>query len=449
LAAALPTLALLAAGFALALLLLGRGVRRRSVLFLALALAPGLGAGWLSIAGFLVLLLGSAGALGLMALFALGLAKTLPAAPPQPSAGSPATRLEAAGAAAALLAAGFTAFVFFSDLAARPDGGGDAVAIWNVRARTLFHARGETGDLLQRMKLGHPDYPLLLPAALAAQFEFAGSASSEIPQATALAFLLGTAALAASTVERLGRRLLAAPAAILVLSAPHLTSVACQQYADVPLAYFLLASLGSLACALHPDPSRRLPPAIGGMCLGFLGWTKNEGLVLAVILALLFLAHLFLSPRPQERIRSVASFLAGLIPPLVAIVFFKIAWAPPGDFVPGVGEQLRENLFDPARWRASASGYLREMGQWQRWGWAWPFLAGAVLLLGPRPRTAIATLPRRLLSLSLLACSAAWVTVYVVTPAPQQWHIATSLDRLLLHLFPSVCVWALARLEVT
>ena len=49
-----------------------------------------------------------------------------------------------------------------------PDGGWDAVAIWNLRARALFAAPQQPGLVFSpELPAQHPDYPILLPALVA------------------------------------------------------------------------------------------------------------------------------------------------------------------------------------------------------------------------------------------------------------------------------------------
>src|SRR5205823_14020915 len=104
---------------------------------------------------------------------------------------------------ASVIAAAALATVLFVEHTLRyPDGGWDAWAIWNLRARFLARA-GEGFYAAFSPELlfwAHPDYPLLLPGIVAQGFFLARGEPLWIPAAAAYAFavlvvaLLGAAA---------------------------------------------------------------------------------------------------------------------------------------------------------------------------------------------------------------------------------------------------------------
>ena len=78
----------------------------------------------------------------------------------------------------------------------------------------------------------------------------------------------------------------------------------------------------------------------------------------------------------------------------------------------------------------------REMAAFGQWGALWA-VALAIALgwpwLAPRTRDSLGGFFATLLFAGL----AAYVGIYVITPRDLAWHLATSLDRLLLHLLPA------------
>ncbi|MFL5373192.1 MAG: hypothetical protein ACJ78T_04320, partial [Myxococcales bacterium] len=88
--------------------------------------------------------------------------------------GSPNRMLAAATALAAML----VLLLFVEHTVRYPDGGWDARAIWNLRARALHRAPLRLDLVLSpEMLQSHPDYPLLLPALVADAFAVAGEES--------------------------------------------------------------------------------------------------------------------------------------------------------------------------------------------------------------------------------------------------------------------------------
>ena len=436
-----------ASGYALAWVVLRRSAAGASRAIEALAYAPALGFGGLSILFFFAVALGSAPVgvgvfVAASAVLALVLARVVgsrPAATPRPERWG---RVEIALGLAAAVATIAVVADAIDESHRAPDGSWDAIAIWNRTARFLFRAGSHTRDLLAQLDAGHPDYPLYLPAALAGQFASVGSASADIPRLTGLVLLLATPLLLAVTVRRLACRWVGLAAAVVFLSAPLVPLQAANQMGDVPVAYLLLAAAGGLASQLHPDAARRVPPALAGACCGLVAWTKNEGIPLAAVLAGAFLVFALAGGADRRRqLRAGALAFAGALPALAALVLFKATWAPRSDFIVGVTSGF-DRALDGGRWGTSLSALAEELRSWEWWGPVWPYLALAAIV-GFAFARGMRRPHVRFLSLATFGFGFGLVVVYVMTPLPQLWHIATSLRRLLFQIFPTATLLAL------
>jgi hypothetical protein len=132
--------------------------------------------------------------------------------------------------------------------------------------------------------------------------------------------------------------------------------------------------------------------------------------------------------------RELLPLLLGLLPVGLLLVYFKACLAPPNDLVAGQGQQSTlSRLTDPTRYamiaRAFGGEFLTTIGPW-----AALTLALAFVLLGPAPRTSrgVAVLPLLVLVLMLLG----YFAVYLTTPHNLAWHLASSLHRLYVQLWP-------------
>ncbi len=480
-AALVPVLVAVAGGLVVFVILRRHGWLVVPSAACSLALAPGIGFGLLSLAFFFLTFAGFAPP-GRRLLVALSVALAMAVAVPVISrvAAGGASRGGASrggaghagrspvGPRATLVAMllllgiglGLLLWTFPRASAAQPFGGWDAWAIWNVRSHFLFRADRDLGEIYSELKHGHPDYPLLLPASLAAQFCLLGRESLAIPQVTGLLFGLGSGAVLFLVVWRCASALAAAAAVAVLLSTPAFWRWAFQQYADIPLSYLLLAASAALASQLDEDRCRRLPPVLAGFCFGLLTWIKNEGLVLALLLAVAFAAVLLLAGRPfpwgrrdgpepvtdirRDTLRRLPWIAAGALPSLVALGLFKKLWSPNNEtagFLAGAADKL----LDSDRWRPVVEGFSAELNPWSgiaSWGLLWPFLALCGVVFRRR-RVAIGR-PLRFLGWVLILAWATWLVVYVCTPANQAWHLDSSLKRLMLQLTPLTLAWALA-----
>lgn len=432
------TLAVLVVGGFLAAALLGARTPtgRRVAWSVALCVPFGMGAasllavGWRALLGqpigfgmSVFLLSGLLAATVLGPLFG-GASRGAAAPPPGPSL---PTGLLWAGGAALLVAAAVAARVAATYWTEVPSGAFDAVATWNLRARLLFAAPGDLATALDAT-----NYPLLLPGAIAFQAALSGGELEVVARATGGAFLAATALLLA-LAPPMHSRATGLLGSALFLATPFAVGQGSSQEADVPTACLLLAAARLLGARLRPAAG---PPAeLAGLALGLLVWTKNEG----ALWALLALGAYALAGGGTLR-RDARPLALGALPGVAALVLFKLAWAPSrGLSVAGfLGGDSLGRLFDLARWRQVAGSLLDRLDPTAGpfpWGLAWLFLAAAALgcrVLRPGPARPESRFLGRLAAAALVCVP----VVYLLTPLPLEWHLATSLDRLLLQLYP-------------
>lgn len=272
----------------------------------------------------------------------------------------------------------------------------DAFAIWNMRAKFLFWSDDPLTAFTVR-DLPHLDYPPLLPALVALGWKAAGTTTPLIPIA-----LHGVVFLALLSCFR--------PAwAVLLVGAVTLT-YATYQYADLPLAL-------TLALAVAAYNGNR--PATVAVALGIGALVKNEGLM---ILAAFFVVWSLLEWRiPWRGVLTAAPFV-------VAVMVFK-AITPANDLMGSSGILVR--LFDFDRYAYIVPKMLEGL---------LTFGSGAGLVL----LVALALTRARVhLSVPLAVVGVVWLgylLIYGLTPNDLEWHISTSYDRLLLHLFPALAL---------
>ena len=327
----------------------------------------------------------------------------------------------------------------------QPYGGWDAKAIWNAHALFLYRASGDLAEVFSTLEDGHPDYPLLLPASLAGQYCLLGGEDLAIPAVTSLLFTLAASAALFLAVARASTAAVACIAVAVYWATPAVWRWAFVQYADIPLSYFLLMAALTLSTQLDADRAHRLPPVLAGLFLGLLAWIKNEGAVHAVLLALAF-AVLFVSAGlDRERWRRLRWIGAGAAPVLSALVLFKAYWSPVNETARFLGNSM-DKILTPERWLTVGLAFWRELAPWSgaaAWGLLWPFLLLCAVwfhrhrIAGGQPLRLLGAAAGLVLGLSFMA--------YVLTPVGSlQWHLDTSLKRLLLQSTPLAMAWALA-----
>lgn len=343
-------------------------------------------------------------------------------------------------ALAVALASAITIFIFCT--LSKPHGDWDAWAIWNLRARFLVRAGEFWRDAFSnQLAWTHPDYPLLIPGIVALIWTLAHSESMLAAAAVAFLFTFGLAGLFIATLGVLRGKTQAFIAGIVLLCGVSLIVTGANQYADVPVSFFVLATLG-LLCLQERYPEDLRFTILAGLTAGFAAWTKNEGVLFLVAL---IVAKAWAMVRYGNRTRLIPQFLrlaTGLAAPLAVILFFKLRFAPANDLLSRKPGQIMAHLTDISRWITVLEAYIVQpfrIGTFR----IGSILAPIVLLLGlywyllrfkvdSRDRPALATI------LGTLAITLAGeFAIYVALPGDPSWQINTSFERLLLHLWPS------------
>lgn len=321
-------------------------------------------------------------------------------------------------------------------VAHNPHGAYDSVLLWNLRARFLYRGDARWTDVVSDTihPVTHPDYPLLLPATVARLWTYQGHEDLLVRQAVTVLFTLALAGLLIGAVGLLRGTSQGLAAGMVLLGTPFFLVLASAQVADVPLGLYFLGTVVGLVLHERSDGDRRGWLCLAGLMAGLAAWTKNEGILFLGVVVLAWKV----SCRDrgwQPLCRDLVAFGLGLAPVLVVVIYFKLWLAPPNDILAGQGAATWARLSDPARYRQIASAYLQ--ASYRVLPALFLLLPAYFVLLGRPPRSARAP-GAALAALTAGLMLAGYGAVYLVTPHYLGWHLETSLDRLLVQLWPLV-----------
>lgn len=316
-----------------------------------------------------------------------------------------------------------------------PNGEYDAWIIWNMKARFFFRA----GDVWKNafapeLAWTSTEYPLLLPLAIARVWSYSGETIMG-PASIATVITLATPLILAGSVAAIAGTLRGAIAGLILFGTPGFVSLGASQYADIPVAAFLLTAVTFLFTPQRShDPLGRYSLVFAGFALGLAAWTKNEGLAgtfVVVAVSIVFWGRYGY----RQTARSIASLTAGIALPGAAWLTFHSALMP----------RLTGALF-LSRGTASLADRLLNVERWIAVGWdltihlpglrfGFPaFALGIALLVGLDP-------------LRLLRSEATWVVVglyltyfgvFVATGWELEGQLTFAADRILLQLWPLI-----------
>lgn len=319
-----------------------------------------------------------------------------------------------------------------------PHGKSDAWGIWNMRARFLFRAADQLGIVFSNQYgWSHPDYPLMLPLNVARLWQYSGGEYLGCPIVIAFIFTAAVLGLLYFSIYTFRGSIQANLAIIVLLGIRYFIPVGAGQLADVPLAFFFLSTC-ILFYRYHGGKAQNKGYLfLAGFMAACAAWTKNEGqlFILSVILAILLTG--FRYSRVFAAIREISVFSLGALPILAVLFIFKFGFAPPNDLISGQNyEATIARLLDINRLLIVIKYGLHYLVK----------ALGAYIVILPLSLFlwggALSEKDRRgllLPALTLLEQASGYVLVYMMTPHDLNWHLSTSMSRLIVQLIPTLC----------
>lgn len=328
---------------------------------------------------------------------------------------------------------------FISMSLKEPHGGWDAWAIWNMHARFLFRGDLDWRNLFSvAIAWTHSDYPLLIPGSIARCWKFIGKETVLVPSIIAMLFTFGTVGVVISSLSMLKGRLEGLLGGLMLMGIPFFIKHGASQYADVPLSFFFCSSLAlfSIVDCSYDDRQKLLP--LTGLMLAFSAWTKNEGV--AFIFSLIAARFLIVTGSKGFKafVKEAGLLAIGIIPVALILAYFRLNLAPPSDLFRG---NVSASLADFSKYffiiKAFKNQYLY-FGSF--YIGAMPLLLIYLLMSGidiKKKNTPL--LFTSFITLSFM--TGIYFALYLITPYELNWHLATSLDRLFLQLWPSAVIF--------
>lgn len=334
---------------------------------------------------------------------------------------------------AAMVTLGIIIFAMLSIQA--PHGEWDAKAIWNLHARFLFRGMEHWHDYLTPLlHWSHPDYPLLLPAAVARMWSLIGGEFPVVPIGIAFLFTFATVALLVGGVTMLHGKIKGLLAGILLLGTPNFIAHGASQYADVPLAFFYLA--WAIIISLSYTQSGSCRAAL--IYLSFLmaacaAWTKNEGLLFLLAAVVVYIMVNLSAAGDKKPLARVQFLIAGCLPVLLLVILFKAEYAPANDIIGNQGlAETVGRITDPQRYLQIGRSFLGESIRFNNG--VGVFMVLFLILTKPILNKSLETVT---ISGLLALMITGYFLVYLISPRNLYFHLGNSLDRISVQLWPT------------
>jgi hypothetical protein len=415
---------------------------------LIVALGAGLGAGLSGVLLFAWMLafgpsrgfpVAEAALLSVVALLALRRRHAATSFRPVPPAGSRRSRLLLMLGLGFVVTLAAAIVAFAAILRQHPHGEWDAWMNWDLRARMFFRGGEEWRQAFSAtFPWSHPDYPPLVPSLVARSWLYAGRETLLGPALVAGTFTFAIVALLVTALAVLRSASQGLLAGLVLLSTPFFILHGTALYADVPLAFFFLATFVCLALDERHGAETGRFAVLAGMSAGVAMWTKNEGLLFTLSLGAGLLLAGWRGDRPAAR-RHLRAFATGLLPFLILVATFKIAFAPANDLLSTLGmERTLGRLTAPGRYFLVVREYTYHIASFgaNGFGSAVWVLTAYFLALGVSPVDARRQWVRTG-AIALAVLLAGHFMVFVSMADELARLLDSSLDRLLLQVWPS------------
>ncbi|MGA2787599.1 MAG: glycosyltransferase family 39 protein [Verrucomicrobiota bacterium] len=313
----------------------------------------------------------------------------------------------------------------------------DAFAIWGFKAKVLAHeALCPTPAYFHDLTLSysHLDYPLMVPFLTAGAYAAMGTVDDQTGKLVSVFLDVLIVPMAYLGLRWKLRRLPAACLSAILAMLPVMFRYGGVGCADLPLAMFYAGSIFYVARWIDRQQGPDLILAI--LFSAFAAFTKNEGLVLALMNVVVILGFGFCAVRRRAWI-GAAVFFAGLLAMDAAWLFWSRN-------LPRTHEDYGSKLLSPMlvahlpRLKEIIPAMLAQTTEFHVWGLLW-IMAGMLALLGwralARPYVLAVWI---LLGMQLMV----YALAYSVTPWDLTVLMPMTMDRLLLHAVPAVILLA-------
>ena len=317
-----------------------------------------------------------------------------------------------------------------------PFGGWDAWQVWNFKSKFIFLAGDQWKNMLTPdLWRTSPHYPLLLPLINVWGWALLKTPLPLIGLLTAVLFTFLTSGVLFGGLKELTGKLYSLLPALVLLTLPFYLKLSSSQYCDIVTAFYLLS--GVIALTLSHTHGSAGWAFLAGMFLGLLGFTKNEGSLAVVIVAVVAVPYLIHAQRVHKLQKNIVlPLIAGCALTFIPVILFELLYSPGNQtFVNGLTSRTLPS--EISRLQLALMFLWVELTH-AHWSGFWGVIvAGIILSKGNCFRR------RALLTPLFLLCYLGIIIVYyyINTYFKITWWLQVTLHRVIFSLVPIALFW--------
>ena len=315
-----------------------------------------------------------------------------------------------------------------------PHGIWDAWDTWNYRARWLFRGGDQWPNAFFLRARDGLDYPVLTTVSIFRMWQILGTDHVAIPIMVATFFTYGSILLTFSSLALLRGSNQGYLAAIFMFISTQLFNVGTYQYADVPLAFFILSTLILLSLKDHDSTFSLQIALLAGLTASCAAWTKNEGILFFVLIILVHFGGQMGHLKWPRLIKEYIGFMLGSAPIISTLIYFKLNFARENVHLNSDNfKQFATYVFESERYLLVLTKFANKFITFND-GIVW--LMAVYLFISGLERPFITRKSVRSHAAILCLLLGGYFFIYFITPDPRAF-LSASLRRIVIQVWPA------------
>jgi len=318
----------------------------------------------------------------------------------------------------------------------------DAVAIYGLKSKILYLAgtieKGFFSGLASNFHGAHPDYPLLLPLSETWIYTFMGSFNDIAVKLLFPCFYLALILIFYSAVMRITQnRVMSLLFTFLLASIKQLSDYATIGYADLFLGLYFSMGIFYLYVWFTKRESHFFNLTVISFLLCL--WTKNEGVVLALIALTVFAIYLFFE-RYKIQKKDIIQFLILIFVILLTITGWEAVKIENNLTNENINvSMLRPEVFIPNLYKIPKVlyEYQKQLFGFKKWNLIW--ILFFILLIKEFKRSFSGNVKYLTYVFCMFLCL--YTLVYIFSVVDVRFLVSKTFSRFLLHILPVAVFW--------
>jgi len=321
--------------------------------------------------------------------------------------------------------------------AINPHGWEDAWGMWNLKARFLFRSGDNWRNTFSNfLSWTSRDYPLLVPLSIVRIWSYLAKESTIAPILVAALFTFSTVGLLISSLSVIRSRSTGLLAGLVLIGSRYFLKTGAYQIADVPLGFYVLATI-VLFCLQERSDSKFRFIIVAGAMTGLAGWTKNEGILFLLVVYIARMIVISSNRGIIAYLKELAMFTIGVFPILAVLILFKLEIPSTNELYTGQSfSTVLARLTDFSRYLVIGKSFI--VFFYDKLAKEWLIILPIYFFLFGKSKKDINAESIKTAFLILLFMLGGYFCVYLITPLNLPWHLRTSIWRLFLQIWPAI-----------